>query len=31
MREEINLQPLSAKYLKYDLPAGLAVFFVAVP
>lgn len=31
MREEINLQPLSAKYIKYDLPAGIAVFFVAVP
>ncbi|MES2559602.1 MAG: SulP family inorganic anion transporter [Bacteroidota bacterium] len=31
MREKINLQPLSVKYLKYDLPAGLAVFFVAVP
>jgi carbonic anhydrase len=31
MREEINLQPLSVKNIKYDLPAGIAVFFVAVP
>jgi carbonic anhydrase len=31
MREEINIQPVSAKYLRYDLPAGIAVFFVAVP
>jgi carbonic anhydrase len=31
MREEINIQPLSFKQLKYDLPAGIAVFFVAVP
>ena len=31
MRAEINLQPLSVKHIKYDLPAGLAVFFVAVP
>src|SRR6478609_1261641 len=31
MRDDINLQPITAKYYKYDLPAGLAVFFVAVP
>ena len=31
MREEINIQPLSFKQLKYDLPSGIAVFFVAVP
>ncbi|MES2780801.1 MAG: SulP family inorganic anion transporter, partial [Bacteroidota bacterium] len=31
MKEEINLQPLSFQQVKYDLPAGIAVFFVAVP
>lgn len=31
MRSEINIQPISVKHIKYDLPAGLAVFFVAVP
>lgn len=31
MREEVNIQPLTVKELKYDLPSGLAVFFVAVP
>jgi carbonic anhydrase len=31
MREEIKIQPLSIKDLKYDLPSGIAVFFVAVP
>lgn len=31
MREELNIQPLSVKDIKYDLPAGIAVFFVAVP
>lgn len=31
MKDKINLQPLSAATLKYDIPAGIAVFFVAVP
>lgn len=31
MRDEINIQSLSVKDIKYDLPAGIAVFFVAVP
>jgi carbonic anhydrase len=31
MREKIKIQPFSVKDIKYDLPAGIAVFFVAVP
>ncbi len=31
MRDEVNIQSVSTKYLRYDLPAGIAVFFVAVP
>lgn len=31
MRVKINIIPPSVKDIKYDLPAGIAVFFVAVP
>ncbi len=31
MKDEINIQSLSVKDIKYDFPSGIAVFFVAVP